>query len=326
MTEIVEGAQWLQPDTIQRARQRIEPYVLKTPIVACEKISQRCELDIALKAENLQHIGAFKVRGATNAVLSLPEPLAARGVVTHSSGNHAAALARAASIRKIPAHIVMPHNSARIKIESVRSFGFEPHFCEPSATARAAAAEQLQEETGATLVHPYDDMAVIAGQGTVGLEILEQWPEVEIVLAPVGGGGLVSGLLLAIKLIRPDVQIIAVEPALADDAWRSLRSGKIEQPTRYDTVADGLRTCLGQLTFPILQQYLDEIVLVSDAEILDATRLLAEVVHLVAEPSGAVSLAGALKLANRLKGKRVCALISGGNMDFGSCQLGKKST
>lgn len=296
--------------------------MLKTPLVPSEKISQQLGVELGFKAENLQHIGAFKARGATNAVMSLETHLAQRGVVTHSSGNHAAALARAASIRKIPAHIVMPHNSARVKIESVRSFGFEPHFCEPSAPARAAAAEDVQRQTGASMVHPYDDSAVIAGQGTVGLEILDQWPEVDVVLAPVGGGGLMSGLLLAIKSLRPAIQVIAVEPEQADDAARSLHSGKIEQPSRYDSVADGLRSCLGQITFPILQQYLDEIVLVSDREILQATRVLSEAAHLVAEPSGAVSFAGSIKLAHRFKGKRVCAIISGGNIDFGGCRLG----
>jgi threonine dehydratase len=296
--------------------------VLTTPLLPHEGLSNQLGFALGFKAENLQHIGAFKTRGAINAVMSLSQQAANCGVVTHSSGNHAAALARAARIRQIPAYIVMPHNSARIKIESVRSFGCEPHFCEPSAPARAAAADELQRQTGARLVHPYDDIVVIAGQGTVGLEILDQWPEVDVVLAPVGGGGLMSGLLLSLKLQRPDVQVIAVEPEQADDAARSLRSGKIEQPTRYDTIADGLRTCLGQITFPILQQYLDEIVLVSDREILQATRMLSEVVHLVVEPSGAVSFAGAMKLAKQLQGKRVCTVLSGGNIDFGSCQLG----
>ncbi len=307
---------------VQAAHQRIRPHVLETPLLFSERLSGRSGMFLGFKAENLQHIGAFKARGATNAVLSLSDAQASRGVVTHSSGNHAAALARAARIRSIGAHIVMPENSALTKIASVRSFGFEPHFCQPSAPARAAAADQLLQQTGGTLVHPYDDVKVICGQGTVGLEIVQQWSDVDVVLAPVGGGGLMSGLLVALKAIRPEIQVIAVEPELADDAARSLGAGSIQQPLRYDSVADGLRSSLGEITFDVLRQLLDEIVLVSEAEILHAMRTLAEDVHLVVEPSGAVSLAGAMKLCQRLQGKKVCAVLSGGNLDFGACKLG----
>ncbi|MFO0944262.1 MAG: pyridoxal-phosphate dependent enzyme [Pirellulales bacterium] len=257
--------------------------------------------------------------------LALSNAQASRGVVTHSSGNHAAALARAARIRSIAAHIVMPENSAATKIASVRSFGFEPHFCAPSAPARAAAAEELLRQTGATLVHPYNDVRVICGQGTVGLEILQQWPDADVVLAPVGGGGLMSGLLVALKAIKPSIQVIAVEPELADDAARSLSVGAIQQPTRYDSIADGLRTSLGEITFEVLREQLDEIVLVSEAEISQAMRMLAEEVHLVVEPSGAVSLAGAIKLSSKLHGKNVCVVLSGGNLDFGTCRLGSNT-
>lgn len=307
---------------VKNAHQRIKPYVLETPLIYSEKLSSRLGLKLAFKAENLQHIGAFKARGATNAVLSLSDAQASRGVVTHSSGNHAAALARAARIRSIQAHIVMPENSALTKIASVRSFGFEPHFCQPSAPARAAAAEQLLQQTGGALVHPYDDVKVICGQGTVGLEIVQQWPEVDVVLAPVGGGGLMSGLLVALKKINPAIQVIGVEPELADDAARSLAAGSIQQPTRYDSVADGLRSSLGEITFQVLRELLDEIVLVSEMEIGQAMRMLAEEVHLVVEPSGAVSFAGAMKLSSKLQGKNVGVVLSGGNLDFGSCKLG----
>jgi threonine dehydratase len=301
--------------TIREARQRIADHVLKTPLVPCEKLSQQLSLELAFKAENLQHIGAFKARGATNAVLSLSEREASGGVVTHSSGNHAAALARAAQLRKIPAYIVMPGNSAKVKIENVRNYGVQPHFCEASAPARAAAAQALQEQTGAAMIHPYDDYRVIAGQGTMGLEILEQWAEVEVVFAPVGGGGLLAGLLIALKSLKPQIEVIAVEPELADDAFRSLRTGKIEQPIRYDSVADGLRTCLGELTFPIIQRLVDEIVLVSDSEILKATTMIGSKAHLLAEPSGAVALAGLIKTQQRFQGKRCCVIVSGGNAD-----------
>lgn len=314
----------LSIESVRQAQQLIRPYVLQTPLVFSEKLSERYGMNFAFKAENLQHIGAFKARGATNAVLALTPEQASAGVVTHSSGNHAAALARAARIRSIPAYIVMPHNSAQTKIASVLYFGFQPHFCEPSAPARAAACDQLMHQTGATLVHPYNDTKVICGQGTTGLEIVEQWSQVDVVLAPVGGGGLISGLLIALKAINPKIQVIAVEPEQADDASRSLQSGKIEQPTRYDTVADGLRTCLGELTFEVMQDLLDQIVLVSDTEILVAMRELAQDARLVVEPSGAVSFAGAKKISQQLAGKNVCAVLSGGNLDFGKCQLGAK--
>jgi threonine dehydratase len=274
------------------------------------------------KAENLQHTGAFKARGAMNAVLRLDDDQAARGVVTHSSGNHAAALARAATVRGIPAHVVMPHNSAPPKIAAVRGYGVDVVFCEPTGEARAAVAEEVRQRTGATLVHPYDDPAVMAGQGTVGLEILEQLPDVEVVLVPVGGGGLLSGVLTAVKACQPRVKVVAVEPALADDTARSLAAGHPLPPARYDTVADGLRTGIGQLTFPIISALLDDIVLVSDEAILRATRRLAEEVHLVVEPSGAVALAGLLHVAADHPGRKVAIVLSGGNLDFGPCKLG----
>lgn len=307
---------------VHEAHRRIEHHVLRTPLIYAEKLSRTSGLNLSFKAENLQHIGAFKARGATNAVLALSDDQASMGVLTHSSGNHAAALARAAKIRGIQAHIVMPENSALNKIASVRSFGFEPHFCEPTAPARAAAAEELRLRTGATMVHPYDDPWVICGQGTVGLEISRQCPDVDVVFAPVGGGGLLSGLLVALKAINPQIMVIAAEPELADDAARSLKAGSIQQPTRYDSIADGLRSSLGENTFPVMQRLLDDIQLVSEVEIMRAMRLLAEEVHLVVEPSGAVSLAAALRAGSRFADKNICVVLSGGNLEFGNCSLG----
>ncbi|MGB0581011.1 MAG: threonine ammonia-lyase [Limisphaerales bacterium] len=307
---------------IHEAAGRIAPHVVRTPCMPSESLSKELGLQLHFKAENLQHIGAFKARGATNAVFSLSEADATKGVVTHSSGNHAAALSRAASLRGIPAHVVMPHNSAPNKLATVRSFGVEPILCEPDADSRANTCAELQEKTGATFIHPYDNPFVMAGQGTVGLEILEQVPDVEVILVPVGGGGLLSGLLTAIKALRPQVQVIAAEPAWADDAARSLKSRQIEMPSRYDTIADGLRTPLGELTFPIIRTLLNDIILVSEDDIRKATRTIAEQVHLVAEPSGAVTFAAVRKAAYRFAGKSVVAVISGGNLDFGSCALG----
>lgn len=307
---------------VEAAAERIGAHVVRTPCVPSESVSQRLGFRLSFKAENLQHIGAFKARGATNAVLSLTAEEAACGVVTHSSGNHAAALSRAAKIRGVPAHVVMPANSARNKIAAVRAQGVEPVFCDPDAESRARTCRELATKTGATFVHPYDHPAVIAGQGTAGLEILEQVPDVDVILVPVGGGGLLSGVLTAVKARRPEVRVIAVEPEWADDARRSLESGKIEAPLRYDTIADGLRTPLGELTFPIIRDLLDDLVMVSEREIRDAMRVLAEEVHLVAEPSGAVTLAGAKRAAGQFAGLNVVAVVSGGNVDFGDCAFG----
>jgi threonine dehydratase len=303
-------------DDVRDAARRIEHYVLLTPSLFNERLSEQLGCRIHFKAENVQHIGAFKARGAVNAVFSLADEGAANGVVTHSSGNHAAALSRAAALRGIPAHVVMPHDSAPNKIEAVRAFGVEPVRCEPDADSRALSCARLQRETGATFIHPYDNPFVMAGQGSVGLEILEQVKGVDVVVVPVGGGGLLSGVLTAIKSIRPEVEVIAAEPELADDAARSLRSGNMEMPTRYDTVADGLRTPLGELTFPIIRELLDDILLVSEIAILEATRSLAADAHLVAEPSGAVTLAAVRSHRDRFAGKSVVAIVSGGNLDL----------
>jgi threonine dehydratase len=300
---------------IREAAARIEPHVLKTPCLYSPRLSTQTRAEVWLKCENTQYIGAFKARGACNAVLSLSDEDAARGVVTHSSGNHAAALARAAKIRGVEARIVMPFNSAAVKLQAVRDLGVEPILCEPDAVSRATAAERVVLYTGAVMIHPYNDPRIIAGQGTVGLEILEQAPRPDVVVVPVGGGGLLSGCLLAIKSQFPDVEVIAAEPALADDARRSLDQGSIQQPERYDTVADGLRTPLGDLTFPVIQSLVDDILLVDEQQIVDATRRLLHHAKLLAEPSGAVTTACIVQHASRFVGKRIVAVISGGNLD-----------
>lgn len=302
-------------DDVRQARRRIAPYVLRTPSLPCERLSLQLNCQLAFKAENLQHAGAFKSRGACNAVFALDDERASRGVVTHSSGNHAAAVARAARLRGIAAHVVMPHNSLQSKIAAVRSYGVEPVFCEPTAPARAAMAEEVQRRTGATMIHPYDDPRVMAGQGTVGWEILEQIEDVECIVVPVGGGGQLSGVLIAVKSLRPEVQVIAAEPRLADDAFRSLQSGLIEMPTRYDTIADGLRTPLGEHTFPVIRALVDDLILVEEETIVRAMRMLAEDAKLVAEPSGAVSLAAIVERSERFAQRKVVAVVSGGNVD-----------
>jgi threonine dehydratase len=254
-------------------------------------------------------------------VFSLSDQQASAGVVAHSSGNHAAALARAAKLRGIKAHIVMPHNSAKVKVEQVRSFGVEPSFCEPTTEARQAAADVVIQKTGATLVHPYDDEKVIAGQGTTAVELLEQCPDVDTVIIPVGGGGLLSGSLIAIKALRPDIKVIAAEPQWADDTFRSWKSGKIEAPTRYDTIGDGLRTMVGSLTFPIIKELVDDILTTSEDAIIAATKTLFHKGRTVSEPSGAVPLAVMMEHTDQFVGRNVVGVISGGNLDLSSFAL-----
>lgn len=302
-------------EEIHHAYARIRPHVVRTPVVVSEQLNDETHTGLFLKCENLQHVGAFKARGACNAVFSLNEDKLPNGVVTHSSGNHAAALARAATLRNMPAHIVMPHNSAQSKIANVRRFGVEPTFCEPDAESRQSTADRIQQETGATLIHPYNNPHVIAGQGTAAVELLEQTDSLDAVLVPVGGGGLLSGSLIVIKSINPGLQVFGVEPELADDAWRSLQSGRIEMPTRYDTIADGMRTPLGSITFPIIRDLVDEILLVSEDNIRAATRRLASAGKLIVEYSGATPLAAVMQHPDRFRGKRIGLILSGGNLD-----------
>lgn len=303
-------------DDVRAALTRIRSHVRLTPVLDCTELEPVTGAKISLKCENLQHVGAFKARGACNAVLSLDDAEARRGVVAHSSGNHAAALARAAKLRGIPATLIMPSNSRPNKIANVRSFGGEIVFCEPDEVSRQTVADAVLAETGGVFIHPFDNPRVIAGQGTAALEWTGQSEPLDIVIVPVGGGGLLSGTLLTLKKIWPNTEVIAAEPAIADDAFRSLRSGKIEKPERYDTVADGLRTLLGEFTFPIIQKLVDDIILATEGEIICATRLLLEKARVVVEPSAAVPLAAILAHPDRFAGKRVGILLSGGNLDL----------
>ena len=300
---------------IKAAEKRIEEHVIRTPVVSAPLINQRFGCTIFHKCENLQHVGAFKARGACNAVFSLSPEQAAAGVVAHSSGNHAAALARAATLRAIDAHIVMPRNSAQVKIDAVRGFGVEPRFCEPTAEARQAMADEVIAETGATFVHPYNNSHVMAGQGTAALELLQQASDLDAIIAPVGGGGLLSGTLVAVKAANPNIKVFAAEPAWADDAFRSLASGKIEPAVRYDTIADGLRTPLGDLTFPVIQKLVEDVLLVDERSIEIATKVYICDGKLAVEPSGAVPLAALMSNQSMFAGQRVGLIISGGNAE-----------
>lgn len=300
---------------IRAAHDRIRSFIHRTPVLTCSAIDELATARIFFKCENFQKVGAFKFRGATNAVRSLAENVAARGVVTHSSGNHAAALALAARQRGIPAYIVMPSNAPPNKKEAVAGYGAQITYCEPTQAAREATCAELLRKTGATLVHPYDDHAVIAGQGTAALELLEEVPQLDAILAPVGGGGLLSGTAITAKSIYPNIRVIGCEPALADDAAASLREGRIVPARPPLTIADGLRTSLGPKTFPIIRELVEAIVLVEETEIVQALRTILERMKIVVEPSSAVPLAALLHRPLGLVGKRVGIILSGGNLD-----------
>ena len=306
----------IELDDLRAAAERIKDYTVRTPVLSSPEINKVTGANVSFKCENMQHVGAFKSRGAMNAVLSLSGEAARSGVVTHSSGNHGAALARAASLCGIKAHIVMPENTRPNKIAAVKGFGVDPIFCEPNAEARQAAADEVIRSESATLIHPYDDPRIIAGQGTATIEFLEQIDSLDYLLVPVGGGGLLCGALIAAKSLAPEVKVIATEPKLADDAYRSLQSGERQMPTRYDTVADGLRTPLGELNFPIIQKLVDDIWLADDAAIIEATREMLVKAKLVVEPSAAVPLACLKQHATETAEKNVGIILSGGNLDL----------
>jgi len=301
---------------IEAAAVRIEGHVHHTPIVTSTRLNEILGVDLRLKCENLQRIGAFKARGAHNAVLALDDATAARGVVTHSSGNHAAALSLAARTRGIAARIVMPENAPLAKVDSVMRLGGEISFCAPTIAAREEAAARIIAETGATLIHPYDRPMVIAGQGTAARELLLAEPALDAIMAPVGGGGLMSGTAVAARAIRPGIRIVATEPEQADDAWRSWSSGVLTPGDPPRTVADGLRTTLGHNGFTILTALLDDFSTVSEAAIVEAMRLVWEVTKLVIEPSAAVPIAALMEGKPDLAGARVGVILTGGNVDL----------
>ena len=302
---------------IQAAALRIAPYVHRTPVMSSRLINAEAGCDIQFKCENLQKVGAFKARGAHNAVLCLDEAQRARGVATHSSGNHAAALALAASHFGVPAYIVMPDNAPATKVAAVRAYGGDITFCESTQAARESTLEALCARTGASFIPPYDHPDVIAGQGTAALEIAGQLdPAPDYLLTPVGGGGLLAGCAVASKALLPDTQVIGAEPAGADDALRSFNSGQWQPQLAPATVADGLRTALGQLNFALIRAHVDDILSADDAAIVYATRLVWTRMKLVIEPSAAVGLAVVLSHPRRFAGKRVAIVFSGGNVDL----------
>ena len=301
---------------IEWAVERIRPHAHRTPVLTSTTLNQLTGAELFFKCENFQKVGAFKFRGAANAVFSLSDAEAARGVATHSSGNHAQALALAARLRGIPAHIVMPDNSPKVKVEAVRGYGGRIVFCRPTQAERERALAEVVRDTGAAFVHPYDDSRVIAGQATAARELLAEVQGLDLLVAPVGGGGLASGTALAARYLSPATRVVAAEPAGADDARRSLREGRILPSLDPRTVADGLRTSLGQLTFPILRALLAEVVTVSEEGIVAAMRLVWERMKILIEPSAAVSVAALLEGGLQARGLRVGVILSGGNIDL----------
>ena len=305
-------------DSIREAAARIATHAHRTPILTSATLDAMAGRPLLFKAEIFQKVGAFKFRGAMNAVSRLDESVAVRGVVTHSSGNHAQALALAARLRGIPAWIVMPKGAPAIKRRAVEGYGAEVVECENTLEARESTAARLVAETGGTLIPPFDHADVIAGQGTMALEILEEHPECEAIVAPVGGGGMISGIAIAAKALKPSIKVFAAEPARADDAFRSKQSGRLEPVKRIDTIADGLRTSLGELTFPVVRDLVDEVLLVDEDAIVRAMRLVLERMKVLIEPSAAVGVAAVLEesfTARRDFGP-TAVVLCGGNVDL----------
>ncbi|MCP4573103.1 MAG: pyridoxal-phosphate dependent enzyme [bacterium] len=301
---------------IRAAADRIRDHIHRTPVLTGRSVDAWAGCRVFFKCENLQRVGAFKMRGASNAVFSLTDHEAARGVATHSSGNHAQALALAAKLRGVPAHVVMPTSAPAVKKRAVAGYGAVIHDCEPTLAARESTLERVVAETGAAFIHPYDDERVIAGQGTAALELLEEVPDLDLVVTPVGGGGLLSGTALTVAALAPRARVFAAEPTGADDAARSLAAGEIIPSVAPDTVCDGLLSSLGQRTFPIIREHVKGIWTVDDDATLAALRMIWERLKIVVEPSGAIPLAAVRANPAVTSGKRVGVILSGGNIDL----------
>jgi threonine dehydratase len=302
--------------TIEAAANRIAPYIHNTPIMTCKSINALYGLDLYFKCENFQKIGAFKIRGGMNASLQLTKEQLEKGVATHSSGNHAQALAFAAKMLGIKAYIVMPESSPQVKVNAVRGYGAEVTICASNQAARESTLEAILERTGATFIHPYDNDEVITGQATCIKEIIDAIPDVDIVVTPVGGGGLLSGTCLGAHYFKPGLKVYAGEPEGAADAVLSIQSGKVEKAPFVNTIADGLMTTLSERTLEIIKAHVADIILVSEDEIKAALRLVYERMKIIIEPSCAVPLAAVLKNTDLFKGKKVGIILTGGNVDL----------
>tara|TARA_B100000678_G_scaffold113360_1_gene94749 strand:- start:295 stop:1239 length:945 start_codon:yes stop_codon:yes gene_type:complete len=308
-------------ERLLQVHERISPYIHETPILTSRLINEIADCSIYFKCENFQKMGAFKMRGATNAILQLSQEDQKKGVVTHSSGNFAQALSLAAKSLGITAYIVMPSSAPQVKKDAVKTYGGIIIECPPTLKNREETAQKIVEEKGATFVHPSNDIEVILGQGTAALELLQKQPHLDLVITPIGGGGLIGGTALAVNLFAKSAKTIGAEPFEVDDAYRSLISGTIETNQSTNTIADGLKTQLGDQNFPIIQKHVEEIIRVTEEEIKNALKLIWERMKIIVEPSSAVALAALLKEPAKFKNKQIGVIISGGNVDFNQIQL-----
>ena len=306
----------ISKEEFTKLHSKIATYIKRTPIMRSRLLNGLAETEVYFKCENFQRMGAFKMRGATAAILALSAEERAKGVVTHSSGNFAQAVSLSAKSLGIPAYIVMPSSAPQVKKDAVKTYGGQITECEPNIKAREAAAAKIEEETGATFLHPSNDLNVIYGQGTAAKEFLEDFPELDVIITPVGGGGLLAGTALAVDFYAEKCKTIGAEPFEVDDAYRSLESGKIEFNKTTNTIADGLKTNLGDKNFPIIQNKVSEIIRVEEEEIITAMKLIWERMKIVVEPSAAVAFAAVLREKEKFHGKRVGIIISGGNVDL----------
>lgn len=301
---------------IKEASERIRGFAHKTPVLESAYFNQLTGANLYFKCENFQKVGAFKFRGAFNAISQLSEEDGQKGIITHSSGNHAQAVALASQMLGYKATIVMPENAPKVKVNAVRDYGAEIVFCKSTIEARQETTDQIISETGATFIHPYNNSDVIAGQGTSAKELLEEITDLDIIIAPIGGGGLMSGTAIASKAIKPNIRVFGAEPKLADDAYRSYQSGEIEPVLRTDTIADGLRTSLGSLTFQAIQKNVDNIITVSEESIIRDMRRIWERMKIIIEPSCAVPVSALIDGNIDLSGKKLGIILTGGNVDL----------
>ena len=302
--------------TIKNVAKKIKPYIHETPILTSNLLNEIVGCNIFFKCENFQKMGAFKMRGAMNAILNLSEEQKDKGVVTHSSGNFAQALSLAANKLGIKAYIVMPSSAPKVKIDAVNGYGGEVTICLPTLKDRETNAERISKENGATFIHPSNDLDVIKGQGTAAFELLEKYSNLDAIFTPVGGGGLVAGTILAVQQRSPNCKIYGGEPENVDDAFRSLKSGRIETNETTDTIADGLKTQLGDINFPIIRNGIEEIVLVTEDQILSALKLIWSRLKIVIEPSSAVAFAALINKSSDLNSKNIGVILSGGNVNL----------
>lgn len=301
---------------IQESAKRIHGFAHKTPVLQSSYFNRLTGAELFFKCENFQKVGAFKFRGAFNAISQLSKEGGDKGIITHSSGNHAQAVALASKINRYKATIVMPKNAPKVKVNAVQDYGAEIVFCESTIESRQETTDQIISKTGATFIHPYNNADVITGQGTSAKELLEEIPDLDIIIAPIGGGGLLSGTAIASKAIKPNIQILGAEPKLADDAYRSYQAGSIQPVLQTDTIADGLRTSLGSLTFQIINEKADDIITVAEDSIIRDMRRVWERMKIIIEPSSAVPISALLDGSADIGGKKIGIILTGGNVDL----------